>query len=124
MDYQGAWDKGLAWDRALLILQLTERPFCGFCLPIGTILAHNAVCVPRLEGHFRDSSEKNLCISAEEMDEELRAEAPLGSFHPPEPRPGQEALAPPDHFLNLGPVSLWHRPVNGQKRCDEGFFQL
>lgn len=36
--------------------------------------AHNAVCVPKLQGHFRESSEKNLYSSAQQMDEELRTQ--------------------------------------------------
>lgn len=74
--------RALSLDRALLILRLTERASLSLLLATGKVSAHNAVCVPKLEGHFRESSEKNLYIAAKQMDEELRTQVPLGSFHP------------------------------------------
>lgn len=91
MNYQGPRkQRALSLDRALLILRLTERAFLSLLLATGNISAHNAVCVPKLQGHFRESSEKNLYIAAKQMDEELRTQVPLGSFHPTDAqsRPG------------------------------------
>ena len=62
------------------------------------------MCVPKLEGHFRENAEKNLYISAEQMDEDLRAQVPLGSLHPTgaQNRPG-----------NLGPSQSASRNPGG-----------
>lgn len=91
VNYQGPRkQRALSLDRALLILRLTERAFLSLLLATGNVSAHNAVCVLKLEGHFRESSEKNLYIAAKQMDEELRTQVPLGFFHPTDAqsRPG------------------------------------
>lgn len=75
-------------DRALLILQLAERAPLSLLLARGNVPAHNAACVLRLESQFRESSEKDLYTSAEQMDEELRTQVPLGSFHPTDAKSG------------------------------------
>jgi len=78
-------------DGALLILQLTERAFLSLLLGYRECPSTQCGECPKLEGYFRESSEKNLCISARRMDEELRTQVPLGSFHPTDAssRPGK-----------------------------------
>lgn len=81
-------------DRALLILQLTERALLSLLLAEGNVPAHNAACVLRLESQFGESSEKDLYPSAEQMDGELRTQVPLGSFHPTDARSGPGGRGP------------------------------
>lgn len=124
MNYQGAHEAKAAClgTEPCLFCSKLKGPLCHFCLAIGNVSAHNAVCVSKLEGYFREGSEKNLYISAEHMDEELRIKVPLGSFHCTDgPEQARKTLAPlnlfPEQIGLLWPQGpLWNCPMNEEKQ--------
>lgn len=114
----------LSQDRACLFCSQLKEPFCRFFLAIGKVPAHTHTQWPvcsKAEGHFRQSSEKDPSIWAEQRMVNSQAKVPLQPTET-QSKPGNAGSSGPASWTLgfSGPQACCGSSVNGERQLHQG----